>query len=324
MKPQQTQTAEYGRKKSFRSLLEIWLLQHLQAIIFSLGQLCRNPIASFLTASVIGISLALPTGFFIILENTRHITAGWEGSVEITAFLKMDVDDNAARKLASKLASQSDIAKVDLVTREQALEEYRQLSGFTNALEALDENPLPSLLLIKPAHGEFSEKSAEELLNKLQAVPEIENAQYDQQWVKRLNAIIGIVQRIVLMLAVFLGMAVLIIIGNTIRMLIYHRRSEIEVAKLFGATDGFIQRPFLYSGFWYGIFGGIIAWALITLSLLLLQEPADSLAQLYTSNFKLIGLTIKDAFLLILSGVLLGLIGSWISVQRHLRAIEPV
>src|SRR3990172_7717398 len=305
MKPKQTQTAEYGRKKSFRSLFEIWLLQHLQAIIFSLGQLCRNPIASFLTASVIGISLALPAGFFIILENTRLITAGWEGSVEITAFLKMDVDDDAAREFAKKLSGQSDIAKVDLITREQALEEYRQLSGYTHALDALDE------------------KTAEELLNKLQAVPEIENAQYDQQWVKRLNAIIGIVQRIVLILAVFLGIAVLIIIGNTIRMLIYHRRSEIEVAKLFGATDGFIQRPFLYSGFWYGLFGGVIAWALITISLLLLQAPADSLAQLYTSNFKLIGLTIKEAFLLIFSGILLGLIGSWISVQRHLRAIEP-
>ncbi|OGT65140.1 MAG: hypothetical protein A2W69_02785 [Gammaproteobacteria bacterium RIFCSPLOWO2_02_47_7] len=304
-------------------MFEIWLLQHLQAIIFSLGQLCRNPIASFLTASVIGISLALPAGFFIILENTRLITAGWEGSVEITAFLKMDVDDDAAREFAKKLSGQSDIAKVDLITREQALEEYRQLSGYTHALDALDENPLPSLLLIKPALGEFSEKTAEELLNKLQAVPEIENAQYDQQWVKRLNAIIGIVQRIVLILAVFLGIAVLIIIGNTIRMLIYHRRSEIEVAKLFGATDGFIQRPFLYSGFWYGLFGGVIAWALITISLLLLQAPADSLAQLYASNFKLIGLTIKDALLLILSGILLGLIGSWISVQRHLRAIEP-
>jgi cell division transport system permease protein len=323
MKPQQSQTAEYGRKKSFRSMFEIWLLQHLQANIFSLGQLCRNPIASFLTAAVIGISLALPAGFFIILENTRHITAGWGGSVEITAFLKMDVDDVAARELANKIAKRSDIAKVDLVTREQALEEYRQLSGFTHALEALDENPLPSLLLIKPAVGKFSDKNAEEFLSKLQAVPGIENAQYDQQWVKRLNAIIGIVQRIVLILAVFLGMAVLIIIGNTIRMLIYHRRSEIEVAKLFGATDGFIQRPFLYSGFWYGILGGVIAWALITISLMLLQEPADRLAQLYASNFRLIGLTTKDALLLILSGILLGLLGSWISVQRHLRAIEP-
>jgi len=323
MKPVRSQTAEYDSKENFQSLFESWSLQHLQAFFFSLGQLCRNPVASFLTASVIGISLALPAGFFIFLENTRQITAGWEGTVEITAFLKMDVDDATAKNLAGKVSEMPGIAKVDVVTREQALEEYRRLSGFARALEALEENPLPSLLLIKPTHDEFMEKSAEELITKLNKIPEIENAQYDQQWVQRLNAIIEIVQRIVIILAVFLGLAVLIIIGNTIRMLIYHRRSEIEVTKLFGATDGFIQRPFLYSGFWFGIFGGIIAWALVTISLTLLQTPADSLAQLYASNYKLIGLSFKETFILIFSGVLLGLIGSWISVQRHLRAIEP-
>jgi len=323
MKPVRSQTAEYDSKENFQSLFESWSLQHLQAFFFSLGQLCKNPVASFLTAAVIGISLALPAGFFIILENTRYITAGWEGSVEITAFLKMDVDDATAKKLAGKISEMPGIGKVELVTREQALEEYRQLSGFAKALEALDENPLPSLLLIKPTHEEFVEKSAGEILNKLKVIPEIEYAQYDQQWVKRLNAIIDIVKRIVVILAVFLGLAVLIIIGNTIRMLIYHRRSEIEVAKLFGATDGFIQRPFLYSGFWYGIFGGLIAWVLITISLLLLQAPAKGLAQLYASDFSLIGLSLKETLLLFLSGVLLGLIGSWISVQRHLRAIEP-
>ena len=323
MKPVRSQTAEYDSKENFQSLFESWSLQHLQAFFFSLGQLCRNPVASFLTASVIGISLALPAGFFIFLENTRQITAGWEGTVEITAFLKMDVDDATAKNLAGKVSEMPGIAKVDVVTREQALEEYRRLSGFARALEALEENPLPSLLLIKPTHDEFMEKSAEELITKLNKIPEIENAQYDQQWVQRLNAIIEIVQRIVIILAVFLGLAVLIIIGNTIRMLIYHRRSEIEVTKLFGATDGFIQRPFLYSGFWFGIFGGIIAWALVTISLTLLQTPADSLAQLYASNYKLIGLSFKETFILVFSGVLLGLIGSWISVQRHLRAIEP-
>jgi cell division transport system permease protein len=323
MKKPRPQTAEYDSKDNFQSMFESWSLQHLQAFIFSLGQICRNPIASLLTASVIGISLALPAGFFIFLENTRHITAGWEGSVEITAFLKMDVDDDTARQLADKLATEPGIARVEMITRDQALEEYRTLSGFARALEALEDNPLPSLLLIKPVHANFTEQSAEALLAKLNEVPEIENAQYDQQWVKRLNAIIEIVQRIVIILAVFLGLAVLLIIGNTIRMLIYHRRAEIEVAKLFGATDGFIQRPFLYSGFWFGIIGSIIAWALVTLSLALIQAPADSLAQLYASDYKLIGLSFKETGILILSGVLLGLIGSWISVQRHLRAIEP-
>src|SRR5690606_14673419 len=136
----------------------------------------------------------------------------------------MDVDDAAAKNLAKKISDMPGIAKVELVSREQALEEYRQLSGFAKALEALEDNPLPSLLLIKPSHDEFMEESTEGRLAKLNKIPEIENAQYDQQWVQRLNAIIEIVQRIVIILAVFLGLAVLIIIGNTIRMLIYHRR----------------------------------------------------------------------------------------------------
>lgn len=302
---------------------ENWALQHLQAFFFSLGQLCRNPIASFLTASVIGISLALPAGFYVILENTRQITAGWEGSVEITAFLKIDVDDKTARALAERLAQQDNLAKVQLVTRAQALEEFRRLSGFAEALDILDENPLPAVLLIKPRVDDLPETAAENLLNSLRDIPEIENAQYDQQWVKRLHAIIQIVQRIVLILAVFLSLAVLLIIGNTIRMLIYHRRSEIEIAKLFGATDGFIQRPFLYSGFWYGLSGGLIAWALIAVSLMVLREPAGNLASLYASNFALIGLSFTETLYLLLAGILLGWLGSLLAVQRHLRAIEP-
>ncbi len=306
-----------------RIFLEIWSMHHGQALLFSLGQLYRNPIASLLTAAVIGISLALPAGFYVALENTRLITAGWEGTVAITAFLKMEVDEPTGQTLAAKLEDRNDIAEVHYVSRAAALEEYRQHSGFSTALNALEENPLPSLLLIKPEISDHSEATINTLLESLQALPEVESAQYDQQWVKRLNAIINIVQRIVLVLAVFLGLAVLLIIGNTIRMLIYHRRAEIEIAKLFGATDGFIQRPFLYSGLWYGLAGGIFAWLLVELSLLLLQGPAGNLARLYASNFQLIGLSIGNILLLLFSGIILGLIGSWVSVQRHLRAIEP-
>jgi cell division transport system permease protein len=322
-------TQEHGKsipaKHSFLYVkLDIWILQHIQAFIFSLGQLCRNPIASFLTISVIGISLALPAGFHIILNNARLLTAGWEGTVQITAFLKMEVDNDTAGELARQIEQFDGIDKVKLITREQALEEYRQLSGFGNAFNALEGNPLPSLLLIKPHLSGLPEKSTEELLNNLRNIPEIDNAQYDQQWIKRLNAIIQIVQRIVIILAVFLGLAVLLIIGNTIRMLIYNRRSEIEIAKLFGATNGFIRRPFLYSGFWYGLSGGIIAWLLINLILLILKDPADQLARLYNSDFTLAGLSMNESMILLAAGILLGLIGSFISVQRHFRAIEPV
>jgi len=314
---------QIGYLRKLQHFISVWVLQHVQAFISSLGQLCRSPIASLLTAAVIGISLALPAGFYVILENTRRITAGWEGSVQITAFLHMDVSDARGRELATELGKNQNIAHIKYISRAEALAEFRQSSGFGEALNALEDNPLPSLLLISPRPDTHPEEMAANLLTLLKALPEVDNAQYDQQWVRRLNAMILIVQRIVVIMAVFLGMAVLLIIGNTIRMLIYHRRSEIEIAKLFGATDGFIQRPFLYSGFWYGLCGGLFAWLLIRGSLKLVEKPASHLAELYTSNFSLTGLTFDETLILIGAGVLLGLIGSWFSVSHHLRAIEP-
>ncbi len=302
--------------------LELLLIRHLHALIFSLGQLCRNSIASILTISVIGISLALPSGFYVVLENAQFLTSRWEGTVEITAFLKSDIDETTALKVRENLLQQNNINSVELITSEQALAEYRQLSGFSEALDELDSNPLPALLLIKPS-GTNTEQSIEDILELLKSVPQIEHAQYDQQWVKRLNAIINIVERIIIILSVFLALAVMLIIGNTIRMLIYHRRVEIEIAKLFGATDGFIQLPFLYSGFWYGLFGSLVAWILIVVSLQLVQGPASNLAELYASTFELLGLDATNVVYLFTTGILLGLLGSYISVQKHLMEIEP-
>jgi len=302
---------------------ESWLLQHLQAFFFSLGQFCRNPLSSLLTASVIGIALALPAGFYVLLENAARITSGWESTVEITAFLKNSVGNDRALEMVKELQQQGNVAEVRFISKEEALEEYRQLSGFSEALDTLQSNPLPSLLLIKPALSKHPDVDVETLLKSMQELPEVDSAQYDQLWIKRLNAIISIVQRAVLILAVFLGMAVMLIIGNTIRMMIFNRRAEIEIAKLFGATDGFIQRPFLYSGFWYGLAGSLIAWLLISISLWLLQGPANQLAGLYSSGFTVSGLGLRNAGIMFLAGIFLGWLGSFISVRRHLRAIEP-
>ena len=304
-------------------LIKTWALQNIQAFIFSLGQYCRHPVSSFLTSSVIGIALALPTGFYLGLENARLVSSGWDNTIQITAFLKEDIDDSKAMALAERLVSWDEITSTQFISRELALEEYRQTSGYAEAIDALDENPLPSLLLIQPQMGLLSEDRDAQLIINLEALPEVARAQYDQMWVKRLNSIILIVQRGVMILAVFLALAVLLIIGNTIRMSIYNRRSEIEVIKLFGATDRFVRLPFMYTGFWYGLSGGIIAWCLISVSLLMLQHPVAQLTQLYSSSYQLLGLTAENVLALLGVGIFLGLAGSWISVQRHLRAIEP-
>ena len=304
-------------------LLQTWALQHLQAFVYSLGQYYRHLLSSVLTTSVIGISLALPAGFHIILENARLISSNWDDTFQITVFLDMEIDNRRGEELAKVILRHENIVSTQFIDRDSALAEYKTHSGFADAIDALDENPLPSIILIKPSLTLLENSDETGLIRELEAYPEIDKAVYDQQWAKRLNAIIQIIQRSIIILALFIAIAVLLITGNTIRMAIYNRRSEIEIIKLFGATDAFIHRPFLYSGFWYGLLGGIMAWMLVFISLNLIEKPVNNLARLYASSYQLSGLDLKDATILISSGIVLGLLGSWIAVHRHITDIEP-
>ena len=314
--------------KTFKSELkrrfDMWLLQHAQAFIFSLGQYIKYPISNVLTTAVIGISLALPASFYLLLDNVRYVSSSWDGSAQITLFLQTDIDESQATVFANTLSSNNNIKEIVLINRSDALAEYQKLSGFAEALDTLDENPLPNVLLVKPGLDSSNEEQTETLIKELEAMPEVDSAQYDSRWLKRLLYLLDIVNRLIVILSTLLAIAVLLIIGNTIRLSIHNRRSEIEITKLFGGTDSFIQRPFLYSGLWYGVFGGIIAWLLITISMQMLHGPVKQLANLYASDFHLIGLGIGNSLILLACGIALGLLGSWIAVKRHLRAIEPV
>ena len=161
------------------------------------------------------------------------------------------------------------------------------------------------------------------MTDSLSALPGVELAQLDVQWVKRLHAILQIIRRSVTALAALLSLAVLLVVGNTIRLDILNRRAEIEVTKLIGATDGFIRRPFLYGGIWYGLLGGILALALSGAALLLLREPVAQLSSLYASAFRLRMFDWRLAALVLGGGATLGWLGSWLAVGRHLKRIEP-
>jgi cell division transport system permease protein len=313
------QSNSYNLKRVFKT----WLVQHAQACIFSMGQIFKNPVNSLLTTAVVGIALALPSGFYLLLENCQRVAAGWDNSAQISLFLKLDVSETRALTLADEIRKIEGIASLDYMSRNAALQEYQQQSGFSEALAALDDNPLPAILLLQPELKGLSGPESDRLLLQLRALPEVDTAQFDRQWIQRLLAIINIVEHAVIILSILLAVAVLLIVGNTIRLAIYNRRSEIEVNKLFGATNAYIQRPFLYSGLFHGVGGGLMAWALISLSLALLDGPVVRLANLYSSDFDLHGLSTSGLSLLLLSGAALGLIGSWISVQRHIKAIEP-
>lgn len=311
-------------KTRFKRFISLFFSQHLQACIFSLGQYNKYALSNILTTAVIGISLALPTSFYLLLDNVRSVSTNWEYSLQITLFLKPEISYETATELSNKLTADPTIGETIIINRDDALAEYQRLSGFAAVLNELDENPLPHVILVKPRLQDIDEAKAIALSKELESLAEVDSAQYDSQWIKRLLTLLDIINHIILILSTLLAIAVLLIIGNTIRLAIHNHRTEIEILKLFGGTDRFIQRPFLYSGFWYGVFGSIIAWLLIIIAMQILQSPVKRLANLYASDFVLIGAGFHNFLILLMIGVALGLTGSWIAVKRHLKSIEPV
>ena len=319
------QQSRFAWQESLRRALSprTWLRRHAQVSLESLGRLDRNRVASLMTAAVIGIALALPAGLYVLLDNLQRLSGGWDGQAGLSVFLKQDVQETVARQLAGTLQAWPEVATVTLVTPAEALEEFSRHTGFADVLDSLDENPLPIVLLVTPADGHTGPTAAGALQQRLQDLPGTEQAQLDLQWVQRLSAILAIAKRGVLVISCLLALAVLLVVGNTIRLEIQNRREEIVVTKLIGATNGFIRRPFLYSGIWYGIFGAVIAWLMVEAGFLVLSSPVQRLAGLYQSDFSLQTLPVVLLLVLLSGGILLGLLGSWLAVGRHLDAIEP-
>lgn len=304
-------------------LARSWARLHVQTLVGSLGRLAGQPIATAMTMAVIGIALALPAGLHLLVTNIQGLSGHWDDSIELSVYLAPGQPEARARELALELGGWNEIADTLLVTADEALERFRQDSDFGTAMDALDTNPLPHLVVIRPARGHEAPEAVEALAERLRALPEADLVQADADWVRRLFAMLEIARRLAMLAAFLLVAGVLIIVGNTIRLDIQNRRDEIEVTKLVGGTDGFIRRPLLYGGTWYGLGGGIVAVVLVQLGLLALSGPVERLAGLYGSGFNLSGLGWSGAAGLALAGAALGWLGSWVSATRHLRRIEP-
>ena len=301
----------------------VYLQRHAQVALESLGRLYRNLLPSTMTAAVIGIALALPAGLYLMLDNLHRLSGSWDGQASISVFLKDEVPAQQAEGLATRIRQWPEVAALQLITPDQALQEFSARSGFADALEALDENPLPAVLIVTPRSGYTAPEAAAALQKKLRNLPDVDLAQLDLEWVQRLAAMIDIARRGILVIGMLLALAVLLVIGNTIRLEIQNRRAEIVVTKLIGATNAFVRRPFLYSGLWYGLLGALLAWTLVISGFRLLADPVARLAGLYASDFMLEALPLLTLAVLLACGILLGLLGSWLAVGRHLSTIEP-
>ena len=299
-----------------------WLDHHGYSIVASLGRLLRKPWATLLTVGVMAVALALPLGLWLVLGNMARLGGEVRESRDIAVFLKMDVDAAKAEAVAASLRARSDVAKVERVTPDQALEQLRARPDLAEAIDALGADAaqaaLPSVLRVSPKGDELL------LADSLKTLPEAERVQHDAVWRERLDAWLRFGGRAVLVLAALLGLGALLVVGNTVRLDIQSRREEIGVLQLLGASDGFVRRPFLYLGAWYGLAAGALALGVLTVAWMALRQPLADLAAEYGSSFALRGLDPLPALCVLVGAGLLGWLGAGLVTGHYLRQTRPV
>jgi len=295
--------------------------RHFAILRSVLSRILSPPVAGILNIIVIGIALSLPTGMYVLLQNGQSMVENLSDAPQISLFLEIAAKSGDVDALRSKLNQHPDIAKIEFVPRDQALEQLKHSTGLSDVIGGLESNPLPDAFIVHPKSGEAH--AMEALKIELAKLPGVDQAHLDSAWAYKLEALLKFGRIAAMILASLLSFALVAITFNTIRLQILTQREEIEVSKLIGATNAFIRRPFLYFGATQGLLGGIAAYLIISSSLLLLNHQLDSLAQLYASQFELHPLSLGDSITLLLFSMYLGWLGAWLSVARHLSRIEP-
>ncbi len=297
--------------------------RHLQALFGALGRLTRAPLATLLTLVVVGVALSLPAGLGILVNNLRPATGELDNALDFTVHFKLGTPIERVQQIAKSARQRSGVETVTVTSAEQALEEFKQASGFGDALSALTDNPLPHHLVVRPARNASGPAEVETLRRYFAAFPEVELVQLDLDWVRRLHSLLDVLRRFFWVIVAVLGFGVLAVIGNTIRLEIQQRRPEIEVTKLVGGSNAFVRRPFLYTGLFYGLGGALLAALILLGGLSYLDQAVGDLSAQYGGRFSMQGLDARGVGILAAVGAALGWLGALISTGRHLRAIEP-
>jgi len=303
--------------------IRAYFSRHAQVLIGSLGRIVQQPFAALMTMGVIAVALALPLFLTLLLQNARSATGNWNEAYDLSVYLDKKASAVRVQSLAKQLRQRGDVAAVRIITAEQALAEFRSDSGFGSALDALGDNPLPDTLVVTPTLSASTPLGTESLKTAIATLSDVQTVQIDTDWVKRLHAMLDLLRRVVLLTGGLLGIGIVLVVSNTIRLDILNRRAEIEVMKLVGASDGFTRRPFLYTGIWYGLGGGLLALALVAMASTVLARPVAQLAFLYGSAFSLQGPKASTGLAVLGLSVGLSWLGSWLAATRHIRAIEP-
>ena len=297
-----------------------WLNQHVQAINLVLSRMRRNLLGTLIMFCVMGVTLCLPGILYVIVDNLNHVAGTVQSEPKISLFLKLDIQADSVAAIGQQLAHEPDVARYEFVSKDKAWQQLQASTGSAAAANKLEKNPLPDAYFVQPKSSDPN--AVEALQQQMQQWPGVELAQVDANWIKRLYALLALGKKTILVLAALLGLAMIAIIGNTIRLQIVTHREEIEVSKLIGATNRFIRRPFLYAGAFYGLGGGIAAWLILLGVISLFNFSVAEISALYASNFRL-GLPDSGMIITIISSaIMLGVLGSFLAVSRSLLQFE--
>ncbi|MCG6658303.1 cell division protein FtsX [Halomonas campisalis] len=303
------------------SRLRAWGRHHRAMCLDSARRLIRFPVGSLLTMLAIAIALVLPAALWLALDSARLLDAELGESATLTAYLEPHVGDAQATRIEEAIAAQQAVARTRLITAAEGMAEFQQALGLADALGRLDDNPLPASVVVMPLDP--APEAVRELAGELEGLAGVEEVRLDLAWLERLRHLAELGHRVALALGVLFGLGVLLVVGNTIRLAVESRRQEIEVVMLIGATHAFVRRPFLYSGAWYGLGGGLFAWGLLALGSEWLAAPVSALGASYGAAYQLPRLGGEGSAILLLCSTLLGWLGAWIAVSRHLSQVRP-
>ncbi len=294
-----------------------WLGHHRAAAGLAFRRLAAAPVNTVLAIFAIGVALALPAGGQMLLSNVLQLAHNAAPKPQLSVFMQLDSDRKAADSVAKTLEKHPTIKSVQLLTKEETLARMKESAGLKDVIEALSRNPFPNAFIVMPLND--GADAMEKLASELRKLPKVEHVQLDSAWIRRLDALLKLGRTGVALLSLLLGVGLVAITFNIIRLQVLTQRAEVELSQLLGATDGFIRRPFLYFGSMLGIAGGLVAWLLVAGTTVLLRGPLSELTELYGLQLSLSGLDQLDSLALFILAAFLGWTGAALSLRQHLR-----
>jgi cell division transport system permease protein len=307
------------KKVSAQDRVKWWLHSHVSSAKHTFIDIFSKPISTLTTLGIFAVVLCLPVSLYWAGKNLNILTQHWKQGAEITVFMQEGATPQQVEALVKSFSRRHDVANITYLTPDQALADFKEHTELAVGLDMLDANPLPSVLIIKPAYQDVD--VLESLQYALLREPSVASAQLDIAWVMRLQALLNLIEHTVWVLAVLLGVGLLLVTGATIRSTLIERQQEIMVSKLVGATDAFVRRPFLYIGFWLGFCGSLFGLLIFQCIGLFLAKPTQEILATYASNWQPEALNAPTFISIILMACTLGIVGAWLSVGRYLRQL---